>query len=259
MLTGSSYFTRKTQDIVLESCSFKPDIWTLTNKLIETHDSYLPIMRKRSSIGSLSHQEKLYAVFSHASYRYITGSPILRVNEFHVLPEISDENSVVFSNEKQLGVRTRIVVSFRGTVAKRLDDLLTDVFVTFGKEDTTERFRKAVEKIEHVIDRYPEIPIVVCGHSLGGSQAIYVAKKYNIQAYCYNPAQGISAAYLDVINKYKKIRVLRVLNDPISCIAGLENIGGIVLFPRVSRLIPYKNHSLTNFLPADLLPNEVDL
>jgi pimeloyl-ACP methyl ester carboxylesterase len=181
------------------------------------------------------------------------------VNEFHVLPDMSDENSIVFSNEKHLGVPTRIVISFRGTVAKRLDDLLTDVFVTFGKEDTTERFRMAVEKMEYVTNMYPEVPIVLCGHSLGGSQAIYVAKKYNTQAYCYNPAQGISATYLEDINKYKKIRVLRVLNDPISCIAGLENIGGIVLFPRVSRLIPYKNHSLTNFLPPEKLPKEVDI
>jgi hypothetical protein len=259
MLTGSRYFVRKTQKLFIEPLDFRPDVWVLANKLIEIHDQHLPRMRKRSTLDSLSYEERLYAIFSHASYRYVTDSPIKRINEFHIVPELSDEHSVVFSNDKKLGVTTKVIVSFRGTVASKFNDLLTDVFVTFGQEESTERFKKAAEKIDLIRERYPEVPLVVCGHSLGGSQAIYVSKKHSLPAYCYNPAQGISPNYINEINRHKKIRVLRVLNDPISCIAGLENIGGIILFPRVSRISPHKNHTLMNFLPETPLPEEVDL
>ena len=237
----------------------KPDIWKLCDLLIKTYKMYIPHMKTRSSLDSLDHEERLYAVFSHASYRYLSDKPIRRINEFTLHPEYSDENSVVYMNGERLGVVTRIVISFRGTNPKKLDDILTDVFLTFGREHQTERFKMAVEKIEKIRDKHPFVPIVVCGHSLGGAQAIHLSKRYNLPSYTYNPAQGISETYLKDINRFPRIRVYRVVNDPVSCIAGLENVRGITLFPVVSNISMIKNHSLNNFLPETEIPEEVDI
>ena len=36
-------------------------------------------------------------------------------------------------------------------------------------------------------DQFPTNKIITTGHSLGGSQAIYVADKYNLESYTFNP------------------------------------------------------------------------
>jgi hypothetical protein len=233
---------------------YKPDLWCNVETLFDVYKDHLPRMRKRSCLSSLQYEESLYAVFSHAAYRFTTKDPILKINEYDLIPSLSDENSVVYSTGAQLGVTTRIVISFRGTNPLKFDDILTDLFITFGKEMETERFSVALQKVEKVMDMYPEVPIVVCGHSLGGTQAIYISKKYRFRTYAYNPAQGISLHYLNEINKHPQIRVFRVLSDPISCIAGLENVSGTVLFPSVSVNNMMKNHSLMNFLPHSNIP-----
>ena len=232
----------------------KPDLWSNVETLFNVHKDHFPHMRKRSCFSSMHYEERLYAVFSHAAYRYVSNDPIHRINEYDIIPHLSDENSVVYSTETQLGVATRIVISFRGTKPLKLDDIVTDVFITFGKEVDTERFAVALKKVEMVTDLYPEVPIVVCGHSLGGTQAIYISKKYKFKTYAYNPAQGISLQYIKEINRHPQIRVFRVMTDPISCISGLENVSGTVLFPPVSSKNMMKNHSLFNFLPGTTIP-----
>lgn len=216
-------------------------------------------MRKRSSIHAIEHHESLHAIFSHASYRYLSDVPIKRINEFRIVHELSDQHSVVYTNGETLGVTTRVIVSFRGTIVTNVKDIITDVFLTIGKEHETDRFKYAEEKIRKLLEIYPAIPMVVCGHSMGGTQAIYISKKYNLECYVYNPAQGISEYYNKDFDRYPKIRVYRVINDPISCIAGMENIRGITLFPPVSQISMIKNHKLENFFPKHIIDkDEID-
>lgn len=249
---ASRYYMSRVRTMVTSVSGFgikKPDIWSIAEVLIETYNNYIPHMKTRSTLEALEHEERLFAIFSHAAYRFISNNPIKRINEYTLHPELSDEFSVVYTNEKVLGVVTRIVVSFRGTCPKKFDDILTDLFLTFGKEHETDRFKLADEKIRLLHEKFPLVPIVVCGHSLGGAQAIHVSKKYNLPSFTYNPAQGISETYIRDINRFPKVRVFRVVNDPVSCIAGMENVKGITLFPVVSNISMMKNHSLENFLP----------
>lgn len=238
---------------------YKPEMWSSVETLFSTYQEHVPSMRKRSCFSTMLYEEKLYAIFSHAAYRYTSSTPIEKINEYTIDRELSDENSVVYTTREHLGVNTRMVLAFRGTNPLKLNDIVTDVFVTFGKEMETERFRQATQKVDQLIDQFPEIPITVCGHSLGGTQAIYVSKKHKLKTYTYNPAQGISLKYLEDINRYPKIRVMRILADPISCIAGLENVSETVLFPSVSESNVIKNHSLYNFLPSNILPSNIQL
>lgn len=254
------HYMKITREMVIEpAASFKPSLWTDGDKLIEVYQTHVPRMRRRSCFTSMSYEERLHALFSHAAYRFIGDNPIVRVNEYSLVPELSDEHSVVFSTRETLGVTTKLVVAFRGTNPLKISDIITDVFITLGKETETERFVLAVEKIRRLQELYPVVPITVCGHSLGGTQAIYVSKIFKLKTYTYNPAQGISLKYLSEIDKHPQIRVLRVISDPVSCIAGLENVNGLILFPQVSSLSMTKNHSLTNFLPSDNIPSVVKL
>lgn len=247
------------QLFMVTSWDIKPDIWKLGEYFIDKYKECIPRMKKRSSLKAIEHHECLYAIFSHASYRHLSDLPIKRINEFTLVPDLSDEHSVVFTNKDVLGVVTRIIVSFRGTMVSNVKDLITDAFLTIGKEQETDRFRLADEKINLLINNHPLIPIDVCGHSMGGTQAIYISKKYNLDCYVYNPAQGISELYRQDIDKYPRIRVFRIVNDPVSCIAGLENIKGITLFPPVSQLSMIKNHKLENFLPKGVFEkDEID-
>jgi hypothetical protein len=255
-------YVRHVHQLVLEpaaASSFKPSLWVDGDKLIEVYQQHIPRMRKRSCFTTMSYEERLHAVFSHAAYRFISDKPITKIDEYTLVPELSDEHSVVFSTHAELGVTTKLVVAFRGTHPLKISDIITDVFITLGKESETERFIKAVDKIRRLQEMFPIVPITVCGHSLGGTQAIYVSKLFKLKSYTYNPAQGISLKYLDEIDKHPQIRVLRVISDPVSCIAGLENVNGLILFPQVSSISMTKNHSLLNFLPSDSLPPVVKL
>ena len=238
---------------------YKPEIWSNVDHLMETYQHHVGRMRTRSCLSAMDYNERLYAVFSHAAYRFTTPNPIERINEYTLVVEHSDENSVVYSTEAVLGVTTRVVIAFRGTNPLRLDDIITDVALTFGRETETRRFALAMDKVDRVMDLYPEVPITVCGHSLGGTQAIYVSKKHRLRAYTYNPAQGICMRYLEEIDQHPQIHVCRVISDPVSCIAGLENVDGTVLFPQVSSKNMVKNHSLYNFLPSRNLPSLIDI
>jgi hypothetical protein len=240
----------------LGGCITKPTIWRLYETISDVYKFHAPSMRFRSSLDSMMYTEYLYAIFSHSAYRYLSETPIRRINEFTLHRGLSDPHSVVFTNEEKLGVVTRIVVAFRGTDPSNVQDLMTDVMILFGKETTAERFRYASAKIERIQELYPEVPIVVCGHSLGGSLAIHVARRYNLSAYTYNPAQGLCHGYLQRLNRYPKIRVYRINTDMVSSLAGLENVSGLVLFPPREKT---KSHSIVNFLPAIEITEEFDL
>lgn len=243
----------------LKSLFRKPDFWNLYRRISEVYSDHQPRMRFRSSLASMEYTEYLYALFSYSAYRFTSETPIRRINEFTLREELSDKNGVVFTNHDRLGVTTRIVVAFRGTDPSSVDDLLTDALIVFGKEDSSERFLYASAKIEKLRETYPEVPIVVCGHSLGGSLAIFVARKYNIPSYTYNPAQGLCARYVTQVNKHPKIRVFRIHNDLVSSLAGLDNISGVVLFPpRTPDIGSLKNHSIVNFLPEIEIREECD-
>jgi hypothetical protein len=225
----------------------KPALWETVETLLAAHEKYIPEMNHLKCFRQMTSDESLYALFSYASYRFSYKNPLVTVGDHRLLGDLSDDNSVVYMKDGK-----HIVISFTGTRYLNMEDIITDLFVTFGRESETVRFSKAVEKVKLIMNSHPLLDITVCGHSLGGTQAIYVSKLFGFEAYAYNPAQGISLKYLDDVNKYNNIHVLKITSDPVSCIAGLENVKGTTLFPKILDGDLIKNHSLKNFLPYHL-------
>ena len=69
-----------------------------------------------------------------------------------------------------------LVLSFRGTSVKRskLRDLVTDAKLALGF--IPKELREAKKTAEVIREQYPDAPLTLSGHSLGGSKAIFAGK-----------------------------------------------------------------------------------
>jgi len=198
-------------------------------------------------ISDLTSEERLMAKISSLAYKLGQERIKLESDEqfmegYRVVPELSDDNSVVVARGSQT------IIGYRGTIPTKTGDLVADYHITFGSTGESRRFREAEEKFKRVkaTQRYSDI--WVTGHSLGGAQAIHVAKIFQVPCWAWNPGQGVSEDYLNDTKVYPEIRTYHILGDPISDTAGLENPSAVYVFPRVSSYNPLANHSLDNFL-----------
>jgi hypothetical protein len=146
------------------------------------------------------------------------------VQTFAMDESLSDHRSIVYVNQNH---PSEAVLAFRGTVG-RWGDLKTDWHIAYGKHASTDRFLTAVEKYLQVSSKYPKI--TVTGHSLGGSQAIHVAKIMGVRCYAFSPGQGLDPEYPAALNKYPNITTLRIRGDPVSALSGLEYLPQLVEF-----------------------------
>lgn len=196
--------------------------------------------------GSLSSEERLMARISRLSYLFSQDDDRNRsgdmIDGYQLVPELSDDNSVVVYKGSVA------IIGFRGTVPTKSSDLVADYHVALGTTAESRRFREAEEKFQRVRATAKYGVIKVTGHSLGGAQAVHVAKIYHVDCWAWNPGQGVSETYLLDKMVYPNIRTYHISGDPISNISGLENPSSVYIFPQISQLNPLTNHTLDNFL-----------
>lgn len=197
------------------------------------------------SLESLSDVEKTMAQISQQAYLFVSkkkNTYAKRTGELTIVPELSDDNSVVYENGDLA------VIGYRGTIPSKIGDLVADYHITFGTTSESKRFQAAEAKYQAVKNTGKYREIQVTGHSLGGAQAIHIAKLFGLECWAWNPGQGVSKDYLNDSRIFPKIRTYHILGDPISDTAGLENPSSVFVFPAVSSVNPLANHSLDNFL-----------
>lgn len=114
---------------------------------------------------------------AHPDHAYID-----KLGAFQVDPTLSDAEHVVLFNPGT----GETVVSFRGTTSAA--DWATDAHYLWGSEAQTARFKRSEELMERVMAQYDPMRLKVTGHSLGGGISSYIAEKYNLPGYHYNPA-----------------------------------------------------------------------
>lgn len=111
-----------------------------------------------------------YAVLAQASYT--RAKP---VEGYTIDPEFSDRNRTLYVDDKS----GKAILAFRGTKlsgdqSSKWADLGADALIAMGIQDASARFRGSRKVAKQVIAKYGKDNVVLTGHSLGGSQALYV-------------------------------------------------------------------------------------
>jgi hypothetical protein len=90
----------------------------------------------------------------------------------------------------------------RGTV--NTDDLLTDSTIVTNTFETSDRFKRSLEKSQQSNARYNQYNTIETGHSLGGALAEDIAYKNNTQSVVFNRGSSPLSNY-DHIDREKHI------------------------------------------------------
>lgn len=112
--------------------------------------------------------------------------------------ELSDVHRTVFFNPQN----KRAVVSYRGTKVSDVRDLAADLAIVRGSEGSTPRFKQSLKLAEKAIKKYGKENVTLTGHSLGGSQAIYVGHKTGLTAHAFNPGVGPKTGIKEVFARF---------------------------------------------------------
>lgn len=152
------------------------------------------------------------ADFAKASYQR---SP---VKGFLVDTELSGPDRTVYHDKKTA------IVAFKGTTPTSGRDISVDAALWGGFQSQTNRFRKSLDVTKKAMEKYGKENVTVTGHSLGGSQAIYVHHKTGIKGSAYSP-------YID-LTEYRRhgelgdnFHIHMVAGDPVS-LGGTMNLYG---------------------------------
>ena len=141
----------------------------------------------------------------------------------------------------------KATVAFRGTDLKSKDtkwkDLGTDALILFGLQKFSSRFKNAVAATKKVVSKYGKDNVNLTGHSLGGSQALYVGKELGLPVISFNPGLSVSdvGRYAEKPQAETKIYTTGV--DPISAVSN------VLTGPDVEYVAPKSGnvHALSNF------------
>lgn len=124
------------------------------------------------------------ALLSRAAYEYGSDKFAGMVPDGLVVDtQLSDHDATVFYSKQT----NRAYVAFRGTNPKDWTDLVADAFIATGREFLHPRFHRAVSRTREVQSKYGADNVRVTGHSLGGTQAMYVNAHTGVPATAYNP------------------------------------------------------------------------
>lgn len=151
----------------------------------------------------------------------------------------------------------RATISYRGTDTKNWGDIGSDALLALGLERFSARFRNARKVARQALAKYGAGNVAVTGHSLGGSQALYVNSRMGIPATAFNPGTSLPQARIgvrDLIIKRKGKRRTDAVSyvtgagDPISALTALRDSK----VRKVKTTAPGRGvlaaHSMQNFL-----------
>lgn len=131
-------------------------------------------------------------------------------------PQFSDPRRFVMIHN------SRCVTVQRGTQISS-EDLLSDAMIVLGAEHLDRNVRRWVEEYPDIVAKYPHLEHYVTGHSLGGTVALHIHKRYPAaKTYAFNPG----VARLDVDKAVDpNLEIWVVDGDPLSmAVQGNANV-----------------------------------
>ena len=108
---------------------------------------------------------------------------------YFLLPKFTNINNTTFYNWQT----QTIILAIRGTdgnneLGERFNDLKTDLQLVLGRLRETSRYEDSKNMLDSIIAEYPQIPIILTGHSLGASIANQLSIDYQIPCVLFNIA-----------------------------------------------------------------------
>jgi hypothetical protein len=89
------------------------------------------------------------------------------------------------------------VISYRGTNPLDVADLAADAAIALGWNHMSGRFWEADRTYQAAVKKYGADNVEVTGHSLGGAEALYVARKYGAGGTVFNPGESPFGEYAE--------------------------------------------------------------
>ena len=163
--------------------------------------------------------------------------------------KLSSKNATIIKDTQA----PNVYISYRPTDPLNPNDLFVDAVEVAANLPINGRFREAQHKYEEVKNINPNSKIITTGHSLGGSEAVYVGRKNNIDAVAYNigssPLQLPTELNASITHKKQSI-IYHTYADPISISNSFIDTNDDIytLPPKYLNL-----HSLANFLPDKII------
>lgn len=134
----------------------------------------------------LKELDKTAYLASQSSYGSQKHADKLKQSGFSLDEELSNDRAKVYNDGKQT------VISYRGTKPTDTQDLSADKSILLNKYQDHSSFKDAEKLYEKTRAKYGE-DILLTGHSLGGTKAIHVSKKYNNKKnIVFNPGSGLN-------------------------------------------------------------------
>ncbi len=195
------------------------------------HPDYIPNQRwkpyglldtdERQSVDLLA-RSLPYAKLANAVYNF--GIP--EVDGWKLVEQVSKDSGMQaggYFNEST----GEIIVAFRGTefcinpiscsfdeLKESLRDVGADSALTVG--ESPEQFQDAVEYIVDLTERFPNIPITLTGHSLGGSLAQGMGYTFGLETFAFNSApvpEDFTNAFIPPLSELELSRIIHVISD----------------------------------------------
>jgi hypothetical protein len=153
------------------------------------------------------------------------------------------------------------IVAYRGTDPTNIYDLTSDALIALGynKEEgraiSGSRFDRAEQLYKAANDKYPFVDTT--GHSLGGSLADYIGRKFGENAVVFNP--GVSPVEITAERKPKSLTRIYT-TDTFDLVSQISNLYGdevehLIVKQTDPRSSFLGSHNITNFLPnQSMLP-----
>lgn len=128
-----------------------------------------------------------HAVLSQAAYNPKKFEAKTRALGYEVDSQLSTRSRTVYYNKTS----GKAVLAYKGTTPSQWKDLAADAGILAGlPSHLIGRFRGADAAYRRARTKYGEANLEVTGHSLGGSQALYVGRKYGAKGTAFEPGAG---------------------------------------------------------------------
>ena len=133
-----------------------------------------------------------HAVLSQAAYDPVKFRNGYQDLGYEVDGELSQKSRTVFYNK----TKKTAVIAYKGTHPSHISDLIADGQIFNGMDQyLSGRFRGAEKVYRQAVGKYGKDHVQVTGHSLGGSQAVHVGRKYGAVGTAFEPGAGPAGAF----------------------------------------------------------------